>query len=230
MLITDSQRVRDPIKWRKSAVMSEQWRLINGKELFNIDEDKGQNKDVSKAHPEVTKRMRDFYEAWWKELEPTFAQTTEIYLGHPDAQHVRLTSHDWIADSTTPWNQAHIRSAEKKPSGYGFWAVKVIEPGDYKVELRRWPNVIDHPIAASLPPGEDVPGETAFRARPGIAFPAVKASLKVGGKEQVVALKKGATHATFNVTLEKGTDELWGKFIAADGDSMGSFYAYVTKL
>ncbi len=32
MLITDSQRVRDPIKWRKSAVMSKRWRLINGKE------------------------------------------------------------------------------------------------------------------------------------------------------------------------------------------------------
>jgi len=30
MLVTDSQRIRDPIKWRKTAVMSQQWRLING--------------------------------------------------------------------------------------------------------------------------------------------------------------------------------------------------------
>ena len=36
MLVTDSQRIRDPIKWRKTAVMSQQWRLINGEQLFEI--------------------------------------------------------------------------------------------------------------------------------------------------------------------------------------------------
>ena len=35
-LITDSQRVRDPIKWKQSAVMSQEWRLINGRELYAI--------------------------------------------------------------------------------------------------------------------------------------------------------------------------------------------------
>ncbi len=29
MLITDSQRVKDPIKWRGSAVMSNDWRLVS---------------------------------------------------------------------------------------------------------------------------------------------------------------------------------------------------------
>lgn len=230
ILVTDSQRVRDPIKWRKSAVMTDRWRLINGKELYDIKADKGQAKDVANAHPEVMKRLSDFYDAWWAELEPTFKQTTEIYLGHPDARHVRLTSHDWIADGSTPWNQAHIRNAEKKASNTGFWAVKVIESGDYEIELRRWPNVIDHPITASLPAGEDVPGVQAFRARPGKAFPAVKATLRLGGKEFVAPVKDGDTKVTFKVSLEKGTDELWAKFLAADGTPMGAFYAYVTKL
>ncbi|MDQ3621617.1 MAG: sulfatase-like hydrolase/transferase, partial [Verrucomicrobiota bacterium] len=31
MLVTDSQRVRDPIKWKQTAVMSAQWRLVNGR-------------------------------------------------------------------------------------------------------------------------------------------------------------------------------------------------------
>jgi hypothetical protein len=33
ILITDSQRIENPEKWRKSAVMSERWRLVNGTEL-----------------------------------------------------------------------------------------------------------------------------------------------------------------------------------------------------
>ena len=36
VLVTDSQRVKDPIKWRKSSVMTSQWRLINGKELYDM--------------------------------------------------------------------------------------------------------------------------------------------------------------------------------------------------
>ncbi|MEL7335379.1 MAG: arylsulfatase, partial [Planctomycetota bacterium] len=79
ILVTDSQRVKDPIKWRKSAVMTDQWRLINGKELFDIDKDPGQQKNVADANPAVVKRLTDFYEAWWAELLPTFANETPIY-------------------------------------------------------------------------------------------------------------------------------------------------------
>jgi arylsulfatase B len=32
-LITDSQRIEHPEKWRKSAVMTDRWRLVNGTEL-----------------------------------------------------------------------------------------------------------------------------------------------------------------------------------------------------
>ena len=50
-LITDSQRVRDPIKWRKSSVMSQKWRLINGTELYDIDDDPSQKTNLAKQHP-----------------------------------------------------------------------------------------------------------------------------------------------------------------------------------
>ena len=29
ILVTDSQRVMDPIKWRRSALMTSRWRLVN---------------------------------------------------------------------------------------------------------------------------------------------------------------------------------------------------------
>ncbi len=76
ILVTDSQRVKDPIKWRKSAVMTSRWRLINGKELYDIGKDPGQQTDVAGTHPGVVARLAGFYEAWWAELEPTFADET----------------------------------------------------------------------------------------------------------------------------------------------------------
>ena len=46
-LITDSQRVQQPIKWRKSAVMSDKMRLVNGTELYDVSTDPGQNNDLA---------------------------------------------------------------------------------------------------------------------------------------------------------------------------------------
>lgn len=229
IIVTDSQRVRDPIKWRKSAVMTDQYRLINGKELYDIRVDRSQKSDIAPEHPGVVKRLQAFYDEWWAELEPTFAQTTEIYLGHPEAQSVRMTAHDWIADGSTPWNQRAIRNGERRENLTGYWAVKIIEAGDYEVELRRWPREVDKPITASLPPGEPVPGATAFRVAPGVAFPAVSALLKLGGQTLSMPVEAGASSVTFRLPLAAGTDELWAKFIDAEGNKMGAYYAYVRK-
>ena len=232
ILVTDSQRVRDPIKWRKSAVMTDQWRLVNGKELYDINTDPGQKQDIASAHPGVVSRLTRFYDAWWKEIVPTFGKPTAIYLGAdaPLANPVTLTCHDWIADGSTPWNQRHIRNAEKKPSNTGFWAVDVKREGTYTVELRRWPREADRAITASLKAGANVPGVTPFRAVPGRSFGAAQAHLKLGGQELTLPVKAGSQGVTFKLTLKPGRDELWAKFTDAKGTPMGAFYAYVTKL
>ncbi|MDF9799345.1 arylsulfatase A-like enzyme [Catalinimonas alkaloidigena] len=46
-LIVDSQRTLNLVKWRKSAVMDDRWRLVNGEELYNINEDLGQKNNVA---------------------------------------------------------------------------------------------------------------------------------------------------------------------------------------
>jgi len=232
ILVTDSQRVRDPIKWRKSAVMTDQWRLVNGKELYDINADPGQKTNIAATNPKVVARLTKFYDAWWEEIVPTFGQPTAIYLGAdaPLANPVTLTCHDWIADGSTPWNQRHIRNAEKRPSNTGFWAVDVKRAGDYTVELRRWPKEADAAITDSMKAGADVPGVTPFRAVDGKPFAAAKAHLKLGGQELTLPVKPNAKSVTFKLKLKPGRDELWAKFTDAEGTPMGAFYAYVTKV
>jgi len=228
-LVTDSQRVVDPVKWRKSAVMSQQYRLINGKELYDIKADPGQKKDLAKNKPNQVKKMRAFYDAWWTELEPTFAQTTEIYLGHPDHPSVTMTAHDWL-NISPPWNQGHIRrgqGAQTKQFG-GHWAVKVLKEGTYKVSLRRWPTEANHPITASLPPGKDVPGASkAFRTNNGVSLKMTTASLRINGKE-IASKQVGEKDAviSFTTKLTKGSHALAPVFISEKGET-GAFYCIV---
>ncbi len=230
ILITDSQRVKDPIKWRKSSVMTSRWRLINGKQLYAIHEDPGQKHDVAAAHPEVVKRLRRFYQDWWAELEPTFREDCPIYLGHPADNPARLTCHDWITTRMTPWNQAMIRAAATGPEMTGFWNVKVVAGGEYEIRLRRWPREADAAIDAPLPPGADVPGDTAFRAHPGKALPIVRATVRIGDTEAQAPVAPGAKEVVLRMRLAAGVTRMTARFFTADGQALGAYYAYVKKL
>ena len=247
MLVTDSQRIRDPIKWRKTAVMSQQWRLINGAELFEIKKDPSQEKDVAADHPQQVKKMKDFYDGWWAELEPTFLETTEIYLGAQEAPRVTLTCHDWIG-GTPPWNQHMVRAAmgyrpknsgKKKQTGGdsseeasgSFWAVKVLKSGKYNFELRRWPTEANKPLASSLPAGAAVPGASkAFRETPGEAIPVVSAGLRINGDvKAVLSVAEGKPSGVqMSLSLQPGSYELAPFFKTKDGKEVGAYYCIVT--
>jgi arylsulfatase B len=210
--------------------MTDRWRLCNGRELFDIDLDPGQKNDVADEHPEVVQRLRDFYEAWWAELEPTFDQSTAIYLGHPADNPARLTSHDWITTKMTPWNQSQVRAAMNGPENTGFWNVKVTEPGRYQVRLRRWPLEIDRPIESSLPQGAPVPGAKAFRETPGKAIAARKATLRIGDQQKSLSVPKGANEVLFELDLVPQTTTMAARFETESGEVFGAYFAYVEKL
>ncbi|MEC8554756.1 MAG: arylsulfatase [Planctomycetota bacterium] len=229
ILVTDSQRVKDPIKWRKSAVMTSQWRLVNGKELYDMTSDPGQKSNVASGHPEVVARLTAFYDAWWEELLPTFSNATAIYLGHPGENPARLTSHDWITTGSTPWNQGHVRRATNGDRNTGFWNVEVVEDGHYTFRLRRWPEEIDMPINASLPAGAAVPGQKAFRVTPGAAIHPTKAIISIGDQRFTKAIDASSKEVNFDLKLNAGKTKLTTQFIGDDGTIHGAYFVYVTK-
>lgn len=229
VLVTDSQRVKDPIKWKQSSVMTSQFRLVNGKALYDIKADPGQTNDVADDHPEVVQRLTAFYDDWWQELLPTFSNDTAIYLGHPADNPARLTSHDWITTGSTPWNQSHIRAALTGARNTGFWNVNVVEAGDYEVRLRRWPEEAETPIDAGLPPGAGVPGVRAFRTTPGKKIQPVKAMVQIGEVVATSTIPAGSDEVTFQLTLPAGKTRMSAIFETADGTEYGAYYAYVTK-
>ena len=230
IMVTDSQRVKDPIKWRKSSVMTSQWRLVNGEELYDIKSDPGQKQDVASGHPQVVSRLRDFYDAWWAELEPTFKQDVAIYLGDDHENPSRLTSHDWITTKSTPWNQSHVRRAQGGEGNTGFWNVKVVQSGNYEIRLRRWPEESGAAIDAALAPGAAVPGSKAFRTTPGAAVDVVQATLRIGDKTARADVKPGDVEAVFNMQLEAGKYRMSSRFKMQGGDEIGAYYAYVKRL
>ncbi|TWU64466.1 Arylsulfatase precursor [Crateriforma conspicua] len=236
-VVTDSQRVRDPIKWRSSSVMSRKYRLVNRKELYDVSVDPGQRKNIATDHPEVVREMREFYEQWWAELKPTFSQTTEIYLGHPEHPVVSLTAHDWIQKAYPPWHQGAIREADRKhPKNEklqhsGHWAVKVVRGGTYQISLRRWPVESGIAINAAIPAGENVPGATeAFRTTPGNSIGASAAVLRIDDQNlERKTVEADDQEVIFETQLTKGSHRLSPVFEVKEGE-LGAYYVVVTHV
>jgi arylsulfatase A-like enzyme len=211
-LFVHSQRIEHPEKWRQSAVMTERWRLINGKELYDIEVDPGQKNDIADKHPEVVQRLRQCYDDWWADISERFDEYCQIIIGSDQENPSRLMSHDWHSPNPA-WSQGAVRSGSE---ANGFWAVEVAREGTYEFALRRWPVEVDEPINAAIPGGK--------------AISAGQARLKIADVDVTMPVSKDARAAVFQVKLKPGKTCLQTWFMDEAGASRGAYYVYVKRI
>ncbi|MFB0554226.1 MAG: arylsulfatase [Phycisphaerae bacterium] len=211
-LITDSQRIEHPEKWRKSAVMTDRWRLINGKELYDIKADPGQKNDIADGQPQVVEKLRKAYEDWWADVSLRFDEYCEIIIGSDKQNPTRLMSHDWHTPKVS-WNQGAVRSGMQ---ANGFWAVEVARDGEYQFELRRWPKELDAPINEAIPGGK--------------AITVTEARLKIADADMTMPVPGDAHAVTFRLQLKAGKTRLQTWFTDNRGNSRGAYYVYAKRL
>ena len=220
-LLVHSQRIEHPEKWRKSAVMTDRYRLVNGKELYDMKVDPGQKNDIAEDNPEVVEKLRESYEDSWASISERFDGYCEIIIGSDEENPCRLMSHDWHSPRPA-WSQGAVRSGSK---ANGFWAVHVARDGMYEFALRRWPVEVDRPINAAIPGGKAI---SATNARLKIA--PVSAFAESTGVDVSKPISKDAHAVTFKVQLKAGKTRLQTWFTDDEGTSRGAYYVYVKRL
>ena len=228
-----------PQKW-DSAVLWQQWRLVRGKELYDIRSDPGQKRDVAARQPEIVRKMRKHYETWWAGVEPRLSEYERLTLGSDKENPTRLSSLDWLAPTLVIAAQTvDIRQLGQVPVVEGSlplgrpmpvlnapWNVLVEREGQYEVTLRRWPQEADAAITAPLPPYRGVDGTFPE----GRALPAAKARLKIGPVDVSKPVAGGDKAVTFTVNLPAGKTQLQTWFYDAAGKELcGAFYVSVGR-
>lgn len=201
-LVVHSQRIDHPEKWRKSAVMTDRWRLVNGTELYDMPADPGQQKDVAREHSDVVAALRKTYEGWWSDIAKRFDEYCPITVGSKEENPTHLVCHDWHGP-VAPSLQDAVR---KGVVTNGFWALHVERAGKYEITLRQ------QPAAARFP------------------IPAVTARLTVGSIDVSQPVPAGATSVSFQVELKAGGTRLQSWLTEGNGTVRGAYFVEVKRL
>jgi arylsulfatase A-like enzyme len=247
-LVTDSQRLLNPVKWRQSCVMRAdedgEWRLINGRSLYNLRKDPEQRHDIAPDHREVVESMREHYESWWQLVSGRFSEPIPFRLGDPNAPPIVLTSHDWRRtpparewsgeieaygdDARCVWNQAQVRQGLE---WNGHWEVDVAYPGTYRFELRRWPREANLPVGMGIP-GEIRPYDDSIVSGygGGRTLPIQRASIRIAGVTAEASTGPDDCATVFEVDLPAGPAHLEAVFTSDGALEMGAYYVYVEHL
>jgi arylsulfatase B len=218
------QNTNPPNKW-ENAVITKRWRLVHGRELYDIKADPGQKHDVAEHNPDVVGQLREAHENWWSEISPLFDEYCAISLGNDAENPTRLNSMDVLGD--VAWNQGHILMAQKST---GKWAVDVEKTGDYRFSLRRWPEELDLPIDGCV--SAEVASRIPYtRGTECETIKPVKARLRIFDREEIAEVNEGTEEVAFTMTLEStGVTHLEAWFIAEDGEERGAYYVIVEHL
>ncbi|HYW81196.1 MAG TPA: hypothetical protein VE890_16555, partial [Thermoguttaceae bacterium] len=183
-------------------VMTEQYRLIDGRELYDMEKDPTQSYNIALENPKVVDKLRFAYEEWYKIASERFDETPEIVLGSPKQNPTQLSCFDWHGPAV-PYLQEHIR---RRVQASGYWAIETERAGRYRFTLREQPAVAQ------------------FALRPGVA------RLKIASLLLVKTIEPGMTGVDFFVNLKAGKTRLQAWLLETGGAVRGAYFVEVEYL
>jgi arylsulfatase len=205
-------------------VLWKRWRLLEDRELYNLETDPLQKTNVIDKHPEVLVKMRDKLDTWWADVGPKANEIQRVIIGSDHENPSRLTGCEWLDVFID--QQRQIRVGQQKS---GYWMLEVAQDGEYEFELRRWPKEIDRPITAPSEQGLgvlEVDTASFYLSDYHHMLIGDKTPYRFEGLNKPIGTDD--TSVTFTAQLEKGPVALHTWFRGQD-TILSAYYVYVRR-
>ena len=222
MLVVQFSRMNQPSPQKgDAALLWKRWRLIQDKELYDLNSDFGQKTNVLTQYPEVVANLRKQYDQWWEKVAPRLNEHGAISIGSEAENPMQLSPADW--DDSFLDQGSQIRAGLKQN---GAWNVMVERSGTYEIELRRWAREADASMSTGLPAVTHADGEFP----PGVALPVAQVRLKIAGADERQPVSAEIKAAKFTIQLQKGQTQLQTWLYDSSGNELcGAYYVYVYR-
>jgi len=229
ILYIDTQRQQNLIKYKAYSVMDNNWRLVDGDELYFINSDRGQENNVIEEHPEVVARLTEGYEKWWQSFMYDKADQVYAYIkvGSAYENPSRISAHDLIVGKySLAWHQ---NGAINGVQSGGCWKIEFVEDGEYSISLRRFPRESGLAINATFP-AQDKKIELDRTAPASIKSDFREAFLFVANVNESMNIEEGQEEVTFRVHIPAGKYDMEAQLIDEAKRVHPAYYVYIEKL
>ena len=212
---------RSVMRREGAGVLWKRWRLLEDRELYNLENDPMQRNNVIAQHPEIAARLRGRLDAWWSEVKDIANDPQRVIIGNDADNPTLLTACEWLDVFID--QQIQVRRADRKN---GWWELQVDQPGTYEFELRRWPREADAALSAALPAVKVTAGELL----PGEALPITTVKIQIDQEMRRKRVTPRDKAATFEFQLNQGPVRLYTWFADQhNNDICGAYYVYVKR-
>ncbi|HUQ94132.1 MAG TPA: sulfatase-like hydrolase/transferase [Bryobacteraceae bacterium] len=115
-----------PNPYQAAAAHDGRYKLVEGKELYDLQKDPAEVTDIAAQHPEIVKKLRTQYDAWFADVAATRNfEPPKIFIGDDHDPLVTLTRQDWRS-AKAGWDASSV----------GHWEVDVRRAGTYGITVR----------------------------------------------------------------------------------------------
>ncbi|MGC6431135.1 MAG: arylsulfatase [Jejuia sp.] len=213
---------RPPTDENKASFIKDDWRLVYGKELYNIEKDRMQQNDVASQYPEVVKAILEENSEFLKvtKANPEYSEFPVSIAGNENQKEIKLTIQHAIGESAGIWKAEHVCAGKRSLND--THAIEIEKDGLYQIECRRWPKECPGAIWG-IP--EDNPKN--FYTYEVIKPEMVRIQIENQIHEKTITGDEEAV--VFEVTLSKGKTFLVNNFIK-NKETYGVYYTYIKYL
>ncbi|MCL7764005.1 arylsulfatase [Polaribacter sp. Z014] len=213
---------RQPKDVDQTCIMKNQWRLINGNELYDIEKDPKQRTNLADKYPkivsELLKKNAKFLERVKENRE--YYELPFSVVGNEAQKEIKLTIQHAIGEDSGIWKPEQVAAGMKNTNNKH--ALKVEKAGLYQISCRRWPKECPGPILG-------IPTENPKNLFKYETISPEKVRISIANQMLEKDIKEDEAEVLFTVKLEKGKTILENDFI--EGKSKyGVYYTYVKYL
>jgi arylsulfatase A-like enzyme len=229
ILYIDTQRLQNLVKYKNYAVMDENWRLVNGKELYDMRNDRAQKVNVFEKHPEVVEKLTAGYEKWWQSFMDEGVDEWDAYIkvGSPRENPSRISAHDMFTGHYGRiWHQY---GAARASQAAGKWKIEFVADGEYTISLSRFPRESGLAINETFPATEKTTElDTAMPASEKNDF--TQAYIYVADLEKTSKIEAGQKEVRFTKYISAGKFDMEAQLIDKDNRVYPAYYVYIEKV
>ena len=205
-----------------TCILTQDWRLVNGTELYDIASDRRQSKDVSATNPGIMKQLLQDNEAFLQasRMNPEYYEFPVNIVGNEKQQEIKLTIQHAIGEDRGIWKAQQVADGMKNVNN--THAVQIERAGEYLISCRRWPKECPGPVLG-IP---DRNPKDMYRYR---TISPEKVRIRIANQMLEKSIAPEEEAVAFKVRLEEGKTLLVADFIEGE-EVYGVYYTYVEFL